>query len=150
MSTLDAVIAALANLAVPYQTVSLTARYGATTPLSVADADLPVRIIPIVAGVRATAYETHTLTGTASVLWEIDDLLLAQVVGLDTGLDAVSGSLAAYVDDYMRRVRALRAPRHMLQRVTAQIGVVQYPAGSERAYYGVRVTVSIATLLETV
>ncbi len=150
MSTLDVIIATLANLTVPYRAVPLTARYGTSTPLSVADADLPIRIIPVVAGVRATVYETYTLTGTASVLWEIDDVLLAQTVGLDTGLDAVSGSLAAYVDDYMRRVRALRAPRHMLQRVTAQIGVVQYPAGSERAYYGVRVTVSIATLLEAV
>lgn len=145
MSTISDILATIAALAVPYGTVTPATRLAGTLADELHDAELPVRVITAIGGISTRRTATVTPAGQHIIRWQIDDLLLARSVGLGRGLRDEAQALAIYAYTYARAIKSLRA-RTMswwLADWSAEIGVITYPAGTDRQYEGVRITHAI-------
>lgn len=142
MSTISDILAAIAALAVPYGAVTPATRLAGTLADEFEDADLPVRVITAIGGISARRLATLTPVGQHAIRWQIDDLLLVRSVGLGRGLRDEAAALATYAYTYARAINPLRARTGTwwLAEWNADIGVITYPAGTDRSYEGVRIT----------
>jgi hypothetical protein len=147
MSAITDIVVAVAAIPARYDGVVVPVRVYETTPIAVAEADLPMRIIVATAS-EVRDYRFWTPAGAAQAQIVVDDLLLVQSVGLGDGIDAIARPLNDYIDDYVRRARFLRFARATLASISARAGVIEYPEGAGVTYHGARVTIVVRYLVE--
>jgi hypothetical protein len=145
-STVVDIIELLAGLAVQYNSVTVPVQRLATQATWSDAAQLPVRIIPVLGGLRLIEGGVYTATRATRAVWEIDDLLLVRDVGMGRGLADIAAALAGYIEDYVAKLRFAWLARGDVQlfNVSGIIDVVRY---GERAYEGVTMTVRFAHLV---
>jgi hypothetical protein len=143
--TITDILNAIAATNVPYGTITPAVRLANTLTDEIEDADLPARVITAIGGIGARRNVTLTSVGQHIIRWQLDDLLLVRSVGLGRGMRDEAGALATYVYTYARAIKPLRARTGtwVVSDWSAEIGVITYPAGTDRAYEGVRVVLSV-------
>jgi hypothetical protein len=145
-STLVDIVELLAELVVQFDGNAVPVRR-LTTQSNWADAaELPVRIIPAIGGVRLVEGGVYTPTRSMRAVWEIDDLLLVRDVGMGRGVADTATALVDYIEDYVARLRFAWYVRGDVQllNVSGIIDVIRY---GERAYEGVAMTTRFAHLI---
>jgi hypothetical protein len=145
-STLVDIVELLAGLVVQFDGNAVPVRR-LTTQSNWADAaELPVRIIPAIGGLRLVEGGVYTPTRSMRAVWEIDDLLLVRDVGMGRGVADTATSLVAYIEQYVELLRFAWLARGDVQllNVSGIVDVVRY---GERAYEGVVMTTRFAHLV---
>jgi hypothetical protein len=145
-STLVDIVELLAGLVVQFDGNAVPVRR-LTTQSNWADAaELPVRIIPALGGLRLVEGGVYTPTRSMRAVWEIDDLLLVRDVGMGRGVADTAAALADYIEDYVARLRFAWLARGDVQllNVSGIVDVIRY---GERAYEGVAMTTRFAHLV---
>ncbi len=145
--SISAIMAAIAALPAPYDTIVVPVRVAATLSDEIEDADLPARVLTAIGAIASRHERTLTPVGQMELRWQIDDLLLVRSVGLGRGLRDTADALARYAYDYARLLRQLRAQTYTVVSWDAQIGVITYPAGTDRQYEGVRISLTLAHII---
>jgi len=145
-STVADIVELLAGLAVQYNSVVVPVQRLASQANWSDAAQLPVRVIPILGGLRLTEGGVYTPARATKAVWEIDDLLLVRDVGMGRGVADTAEALAAYVEDYVAQLRFAWLARGDVQllNVSGIVDVVKY---GERAYEGVAMTTRFAHLV---
>ena len=145
-STVVDVIELLAGLAVQFDGNVVPVRQLTTQPNWADAAELPVRIIPTLGGLRLAEGGVYTPTRATRAVWEIDDLLLVRDVGMGRGVADTATALVDYIEDYVARLRFAWLTRGDVQllNVSGIIDVIRY---GERAYEGVAMTTRFAHLI---
>jgi len=145
-STVINIIEMLANLAVQYNNATVSVRRLTTQTNWVDAAQLPVRIIPALGGLRLVDGGVYTATRATRAVWEIDDLLLVRDVGMGRGVADTATALVRYIEEYVALLRFAWRVRGDVQliNVSGTIDVVRY---GERVYEGVTMTVRFAHLV---
>ena len=145
-STVVDVIELLAGLAVQYNSAVVPVRRLSTQPNWSDAAQLPVRIIPALGGLRLVEGGVYTPTRATRAVWEIDDLLLVRDVGMGRGVADTAAALVDYIEDYVARLRFAWLTRGDVQllNVSGIVDVIKY---GERAYEGVAMTTRFAHLI---
>jgi len=145
-STLVDIVELLAGLVVWFDGNAVPVRR-LTTQSNWADAaELPVRIIPAIGGVRLVEGGVYTPTRSMRAVWEIDDLLLVRDVGMGRGVADKATPLVDYIEQYVERLRFAWLARGDVQllNVSGIVDVIRY---GERAYEGVAMTTRFAHLV---
>jgi len=145
-STLVDIVELLAELVVQFDGNAVPVRR-LTTQSNWADAaELPVRIIPAIGGVRLVEGGVYTPTRSMRAVWEIDDLLLVRDVGMGRGVADTATPLVDYIEQYVELLRFAWLARGDVQllNVSGIVDVVRY---GERAYEGVVMTTRFAHLV---
>jgi len=140
------IIELLAGLAVQYNSAVVPVQRLATQPSWSDAAQLPVRIIPALGGLRLVEGGVYTPTRATRAVWEIDDLLLVRDVGMGRGVADTAAALVDYIEDYVAQLRFAWRTRGDVQllNVSGIIDIIRY---SERAYEGVAMTTRFAHLI---
>ena len=140
------IIELLAGLAVQYNNTVVPVQRLATQPSWSDAAQLPVRIIPALGGLRLVEGGVYTPTRATRAVWEIDDLLLVRDVGMGRGVADTAAALVDYIEDYVAWLRFAWRTRSDVQllNVSGIIDVIRY---GERAYEGVVMTTRFAHLI---
>ena len=145
-STLVDIVELLAGLVVQFDGNAVPVRR-LTTQSNWADAaELPVRIIPAIGGVRLVEGGVYTPTRSMRAVWEIDDLLLVRDVGMGRGVADTATALVDYIEDYVAQLRFAWLARGDVQLVNVS-GIVDVVRYGERAYEGVAMTTRFAHLI---
>ncbi len=90
-----------------------------------------------------------TIDRTASVTWRMIDLMLYSTVQLYAGIKDVAPTLVEYAGEYAEVIRGNRTLAKTLTNNLAltgigiQIGVFDYPLGSQTFYVGVKATLTV-------
>jgi len=145
-STLVDIVELLAGLVVQFDGNAVPVRR-LTTQSNWADAaELPVRIIPALGGLRLVEGGVYTPTRSMRAVWEIDDLLLVRDVGMGRGVADTATPLVDYIEQYVELLRFAWLARGDVQllNVSGIIDVIRY---GERAYEGVAMTTRFAHLV---
>jgi hypothetical protein len=145
-SSVTDIIELLAGLAVQYNSVVVPVQRLASQPNWSDAAQLPVRIIPALGGLRLVEGGVYTPTRATRAVWEIDDLLLVRDVGMGRGVADTATAPAGYIEDYAAQLRFAWLTRGDVQllNVSGIVDVVRY---GERAYEGVAMTTRFAHLI---
>lgn len=108
---------------------------------------LPTRLIlpPGAYGPGVSGYQYVNFSNAVKVTWNIVDMLLFEAVGLGQMIGLKYQALAAYVAAYVPAVNVARklAGAGTIVTVTPNVGIIEYPRGSERFYNGVQMVVSV-------
>jgi len=145
-STLVDIVELLAGLVVQFDGNAVPVRR-LTTQSNWADAaELPVRIIPALGGLRLVEGGVYTPTRSMRAVWEIDDLLLVRDVGMGRGVADTAAALVDYIEDYVAQLRFAWLARGDVQLVNVS-GIVDVVRYGERAYEGVAMTTRFAHLI---
>jgi len=145
-STLVDIVELLAGLVVQFDGNAVPVRR-LTTQSNWADAaELPVRIIPALGGLRLVEGGVYTPTRSMRAVWEIDDLLLVRDVGMGRGVADTATPLVDYIEQYVELLRFAWLARGDVQllNVSGIVDVIRY---GERAYEGVAMTTRFAHLV---
>ena len=145
-STLVDIVELLAGLVVQFDGNAVPVRR-LTTQSNWADAaELPVRIIPAIGGLRLVEGGVYTPTRSMRAVWEIDDLLLVRDVGMGRGVADTATPLVDYIEQYVELLRFAWLARGDVQllNVSGIVDVIRY---GERAYEGVAMTTRFAHLV---
>ena len=136
----------LSDLEVQYNNAVVPVWYLSTQANWLDAAQLPVRIIPVLGGLRLVEGGVYTPTRATRAVWEIDDLLLVRDVGMGRGVADTAAALADYIEDYVARLRFAWLARGDVQllNVSGIVDVIKY---GERAYEGVAMTTRFAHLV---
>ena len=145
-STLVDIVELLAELEVQFDGNAVPVQRLTTQPNWADAAELPVRIIPALGGVRLVEGGVYTPTRSMRAVWEIDDLLLVRDVGMGRGVADTATALVDYIEDYVAQLRFAWLARGDVQllNVSGIVDVVRY---GERAYEGVVMTTRFAHLI---
>ena len=145
-SAVTDIIEMLAGLTVQYNSVVVPVQRLASQPNWSDAAQLPVRIIPALGGLRLIEGGVYTPTRATRAVWEIDDLLLVRDVGMGRGVSDTATALVNYIEDYVAQLRFAWLARGDVQllNVSGIVDVVKY---GERAYEGATVTTRFAHLV---
>jgi len=145
-STLVDIVELLAGLVVQFDGNAVPVQRLTTQPNWTDAAELPVRIIPALGGLRLVEGGVYTPTRSMRAVWEIDDLLLVRDVGMGRGVADTATSLVAYIEQYVELLRFAWLARGDVQllNVSGIVDVVRY---GERAYEGVVMTTRFAHLV---
>jgi hypothetical protein len=145
-STLVDIVELLAGLVVQFDGNAVPVQRLTTQPNWADAAELPVRIIPALGGVRLVEGGVYTPTRSMRAVWEIDDLLLVRDVGMGRGVADTATALVDYIEDYVAQLRFAWLARGDVQllNVSGIVDVVRY---GERAYEGVVMTTRFAHLI---
>jgi len=145
-SAVTDIIEMLAGLTVQYNSVVVPVQRLAAQANWSDAAQLPVRIIPTIGGLRLIEGGVYTPTRATRAVWEIDDLLLVRDVGMGRGVADTASALVNYIEDYVARLRSAWLARGYVQllNVSGIVDVVKY---GERAYEGATVTTRFAHLI---
>ena len=147
------------NLAALNVTVTSSVQYGTVTPTAYAPGavppsgetgNLPMRIIDPVHNNDQGQYQFVAYGTTATVHWQITDLLLWDEVGQGRGPLDMLPDLVKYCGAYaevIRQNRGIVFATAAIQQVTPRIGVYEWPRGTGVMFYGVEVTLSIEEVL---
>jgi hypothetical protein len=145
-NTVIDILKLLSDLAVQYNNAVVPVWYLSTQANWSDAAQLPVRIIPALGGLRLVEGGVYTPTRATRAVWEIDDLLLARDVGMGRGVADTAAALVDYIEDYVARLRFAWLARGDVQllNVSGIVDVVRY---GERVYEGVAMTTRFAHLI---
>ena len=145
-NTVIDILKLLSDLAVQYNNAVVPVWYLSTQANWSDAAQLPVRIIPALGGLRLVEGGVYTPTRATRAVWEIDDLLLVRDVGMGRGVADTAAALVDYIEDYVARLRFAWLARGDVQllNVSGIVDVVRY---GERAYEGVAMTTRFAHLV---
>ena len=145
-NTVIDILKLLSDLAVQYNNAVVPVWYLSTQANWSDAAQLPVRIIPALGGLRLVEGGVYTPTRATRAVWEIDDLLLVRDVGMGRGVADTAAALADYIEVYVARLRFAWYVRGDVQllNVSGIVDVVRY---GERAYEGVVMTTRFAHLI---
>jgi hypothetical protein len=145
-NTVIDILKLLSDLAVQYNNAVVPVWYLSTQANWSDAAQLPVRIIPALGGLRLVEGGVYTPTRATRAVWEIDDLLLVRDVGMGRGVADTAAALVDYIEDYVARLRFAWLARGDVQllNVSGIIDVIRY---GERAYEGVAMTTRFAHLI---
>ena len=145
-NTVIDILKLLSDLAVQYNNAVVPVWYLSTQANWSDAAQLPVRIIPVLGGLRLVEGGVYTPTRATRAVWEIDDLLLVRDVGMGRGVADTAAALVDYIEDYVAQLRFAWLTRGDVQllNVSGIVDVVRY---GERAYEGVVVTTRFAHLI---
>jgi hypothetical protein len=145
-SSVTDIIELLAGLAVQYNSAVVPVQRLASQPNWSDAAQLPVRIIPVLGGLRLVEGGVYTPTRATRAVWEIDDLLLVRDVGMGRGVADTAAALVDYIEDYVARLRFAWLARGDVQLLNVS-GIVDIVRYGERAYEGVAMTTRFAHLI---
>jgi hypothetical protein len=136
----------LAGLALYFDGNAVPVQHFASQPNWADAAELPVRIIPALGGLRLVEGGVYTPTRSMRAVWEIDDLLLVRDVGMGRGVADTAIPLVDYIEQYVELLRFAWLTRGDVQllNVSGIVDVVRY---GERAYEGVVMTTRFAHLI---
>ena len=145
-STLVDIVELLAGLVVQFDGNAVPVQRLTTQPNWADAAELPVRIIPAIGGVRLVEGGVYTPTRAMRAVWEIDDLLLVRDVGMGRGVADTATPLVDYIEQYVELLRFAWLARGDVQllNVSGIVDVIRY---GERAYEGVAMTTRFAHLV---
>jgi hypothetical protein len=145
-STLVDIVELLAGLVVQFDGNAVPVQRLTTQPNWADAAELPVRIIPALGGLRLVEGGVYTPTRSMRAVWEIDDLLLVRDVGMGRGVADTATPLVDYIEQYVELLRFAWLARGDVQllNVSGIIDVIRY---GERAYEGVAMTTRFAHLI---
>jgi hypothetical protein len=145
-STLVDIVELLAGLVVQFDGNAVPVQRLTTQPNWTDAAELPVRIIPALGGLRLVEGGVYTPTRSMRAVWEIDDLLLVRDVGMGRGVADTATPLVDYIEQYVELLRFAWLARGDVQllNVSGIVDVVRY---GERAYEGVVMTTRFAHLV---
>jgi len=145
-NTVIDILKLLSDLAVQYNNAVVPVWYLSTQANWSDAAQLPVRIIPVLGGLRLVEGGVYTPTRATRAVWEIDDLLLVRDVGMGRGVADTAAALADYIEDYVAQLRFAWYVRGDVQllNVSGIVDVIRY---GERAYEGVVMTTRFAHLI---
>ena len=145
-STLVDIVELLAELEVQFDGNAVPVQRLTTQPNWADAAELPVRIIPALGGLRLVEGGVYTPTRSMRAVWEIDDLLLVRDVGMGRGVADTATPLVDYIEQYVELLRFAWLARGDVQllNVSGIVDVVRY---GERAYEGVVMTTRFAHLV---
>jgi len=145
-STLVDIVELLAGLVVQFDGNAVPVQRLTTQPNWADAAELPVRIIPAIGGVRLVEGGVYTPTRSMRAVWEIDDLLLVRDVGMGRGVADTATPLVDYIEQYVELLRFAWLARGDVQllNVSGIVDVIRY---GERAYEGVAMTTRFAHLV---
>ena len=145
-STLVDIVELLAGLVVQFDGNAVPVQRLTTQPNWADAAELPVRIIPAIGGVRLVEGGVYTPTRSMRAVWEIDDLLLVRDVGMGRGVADTATPLVDYIEQYVELLRFAWLARGDVQllNVSGIVDVIRY---GERAYEGVAMTTRFAHLI---
>jgi len=145
-STLVDIVELLAGLVVHFDGNAVPVQRLTTQPNWADAAELPVRIIPALGGLRLVEGGVYTPTRSMRAVWEIDDLLLVRDVGMGRGVADTATPLVDYIEQYVELLRFAWLARGDVQllNVSGIVDVVRY---GERAYEGVAMTTRFAHLV---
>lgn len=108
---------------------------------------LPVRLIlpPGSYGNGVSNYQYQTFGNVLRVTWNIVDMLLFESVALGQQIGLKYAAMATYVQEYFPAVSAVRklAGVGVVNTMSPNVGVIEYPRGSGRFYNGVQMVVSV-------
>jgi hypothetical protein len=145
-STLVDIVELLAGLVVQFDGNAVPVRR-LTTQSNWADAaELPVRIIPALGGLRLVEGGVYTPTRSMRAVWEIDDLLLVRDVGMGRGVADTATPLVDYIEQYVELLRFAWLARGDVQLLNVS-GIIDTIRYGERAYEGVAMTTRFAHLV---
>lgn len=147
-SALNSIYSNLAAWSFTVGSQSVNALYGSTLKGSLGSADLPVRLLlPVNDSLEGTNVQAIVITGAhGTATWQIDDLLLLQPVVQGRGIEQVAGTLTTYLADYVDRLTTgylLVGGKATVLNARPTSGIYEWPAGSGKAYYGARMTLTI-------
>jgi hypothetical protein len=136
----------LAGLVVQFDGNAVPVQRLTTQPNWADAAELPVRIIPALGGLRLVEGGVYTPTRSMRAVWEIDDLLLVRDVGMGRGVADTATSLVDYIEQYVELLRFAWLERGDVQllNVSGIVDVIRY---GERVYEGVAMTTRFAHLI---
>jgi len=145
-STLVDIVELLAGLVVQFDGNAVPVQRLTTQPNWTDAAELPVRIIPALGGLRLVEGGVYTPTRSMRAVWEIDDLLLVRDVGMGRGVADTATPLVGYIEQYVELLRFAWLARGDVQllNVSGIVDVIRY---GERAYEGVAMTTRFAHLV---
>ena len=145
-STLVDIVELLAGLVVQFDGNAVPVQRLTTQPNWTDAAELPVRIIPALGGLRLVEGGVYTPTRSMRAVWEIDDLLLVRDVGMGRGVADTATPLVDYIEQYVELLRFAWLARGDVQllNVSGIVDVIRY---GERAYEGVAMTTRFAHLV---
>jgi len=145
-STLVDIVELLAGLVVQFDGNAVPVQRLTTQPNWADAAELPVRIIPALGGLRLVEGGVYTPTRSMRAVWEIDDLLLVRDVGMGRGVADTATPLVDYIEQYVELLRFAWLARGDVQllNVSGIVDVIRY---GERAYEGVAMTTRFAHLV---
>ena len=145
-STLVDIVELLAELEVQFDGNAVPVQRLTTQPNWADAAELPVRIIPALGGLRLVEGGVYTPTRSMRAVWEIDDLLLVRDVGMGRGVADTATPLVDYIEQYVELLRFAWLARGDVQllNVSGIVDVIRY---GERAYEGVVMTTRFAHLV---
>jgi len=148
MSDIIDIVELIASLAVQYDNATVPVLRLASQPNWSDAAQLPVRIIPIIGGLRLVEGGVYTPTRATRAVWEIDDLLLVRDAGMGRGVADTAARLAEYIEDYVARLRFAWRERGDVQLINVS-GIIDIIRYGERAYEGAALTTRFAHLVRS-
>ena len=136
----------LAGLALYFDGNAVPVQHFASQPNWADAAELPVRIIPALGGLRLVEGGVYTPTRSMRAVWEIDDLLLVRDVGMGRGVADTATPLVDYIEQYVELLRFAWLARGDVQLLNVS-GIIDTIRYGERAYEGVAMTTRFAHLV---
>lgn len=107
----------------------------------------PARLIlpPGAYGPGVSEYK-HVTFGGVQVTWNIVDMFLFESVALGQAVGVKYQAMAHYVAAYLPALNAVRTLNGygIVTNVNPQVGIIEYPRGSQRYYNGVQMVVSVS------
>lgn len=142
-SQLSAIISAIAGISITADGITPTVFYGDTIKQS--GDNYPMRVIlpsDIDMPNRGARFANIGLGTVVVATWNISDLFLLRPIVTGSGLDQVADTLvlyaAAYVNALVGKQGLISGSRNItVDGFDVQIGGYQFPAGTDRWYYGV-------------
>lgn len=142
----------LADMPVAVNEIVVPARNLDNLKNSIGAGDCPVRLLmPLGTRVEARAVNAVTISGTtASVQWRMTDLLLWKPAGSGGGLRDEAVPLVAYMTAYFDalHLQRFRLGRNaVVENVTFEPTMVNFPGGGASWFYGVDVTLFVKEIV---
>ena len=147
MSRILDILAAIAGLAPAVDGVTPAVWEPDDLHVSAESADLPVRVISPFDEAGGAMVAFTSAAGNRTAEWTISDILLWRETGMGRGPADVGLTLPQYIAAYLEELDTLRHPQYRVINATMRAGAVIWPAGTDRQYDGVRVTLTIRELL---
>lgn len=151
MSAILDIYAALAAKTVTADSKTPTVYSLASLPSSVETAQLPCRLLLPVGDNSNEGRDIGFIAigTTATVNWQVKDLLLWQSTGQGIGLSGFASQLVEYAGAYVDMIRSFKQPSTYsnLESVNILPGIFEYPSAGGIFYAGVMCTLTIHEVL---
>lgn len=146
MSQLGTIVSNIAGMLVNLGGSAVTARALSSMPDSLRAATLPLRLVLADGTDNGGGIQALTLApGAQQATWRIRDILVYRPVAQGVGLEDALPVLVEYAEDYAAALSENRniADRAVIENVTAEFAVWEYPEGSGTRYHIVEHVLSV-------